>query len=177
MPEDVYHMRFYLALDQLLPHKRALEMHLKNRLGNLFSLEHDLLLYEVTSTYFEGSAELIPLAQRGYSRDKRSDCKQVCLGLVVTRESFPIGYEVFAGNTADVKTVETIVKEMEERYGKVNRVWVMDRSMVSEEKLEWLRKEGRKYIAGTPRSELKKWERELLEKSGWKEIRDGRANG
>lgn len=173
MPEDIYHMRLYRALDHILPHKRALEMHLKNRLGSLFGLDYDLLLYDVTSTYLEGSAELIPKAQRGYSRDKRSDCKQVCIGLVVTREGFPIGYEVFAGNTRDLNTVETIVKEMEDRYGKAKRVWVMDRGMVSEDKLQWLRGEGRKYIVGTPKSELKKWERELVEKSGWAEIREG----
>ncbi|MGH7371742.1 MAG: IS1634 family transposase, partial [Candidatus Methylomirabilales bacterium] len=171
-PEDVYHTRLYRALDQLLPHKRALEIHLKNRLGTLFGLEYDLLLYDVTSTYFEGEAKQNPLAQRGYSRDRRPDCKQVCIGLVVTREGFPIGYEVFAGNTTDVTTVEEIVEEMEGRYGKAKRVWVMDRGMVSEEILVWLREDGREYLVGTPRSELGKWERELVEREGWRQIRE-----
>jgi transposase len=172
-PEAVYHSRLYRALDRLLPHKRRLEMHLKKRLGELFDLEYDLLLYDVTSTYFEGEAKSNHLAQRGYSRDRRPDCKQVCIGLVVTREGFPLGYDIFAGNTTDVTTVEEIVEEMEARYGKANRVWVMDRGMISEENLEFLREENREYIVGTPRSELKKWERELLERNGWNEVRDG----
>lgn len=171
-PEDVYHTRLYRALDQLLPHKEALEAHLKNRLGTLFALEYDLLLYDVTSTYFEGQAKLNPLAQRGYSRDKRPDCKQVCIGLVVTREGFPVGYEVFAGNTTDVTTVEEIVETMESRYGKSSRVWVMDRGMVSEENLKWLREDGRKYLVGMSKGEMKKWERELLERDGWKQLRE-----
>jgi len=163
--------RLYRALDQLLPHKAALEIHLKNRLGELFDLEYDLLLYDVTSTYFEGQANF-DLAQRGYSRDKRGDCKQVCIGLVVSRCGMPLGYEVFAGNTADVTTVEHIVETMEERYGKSNRIWVMDRGMVSEENIEFLRKDSRRYIVGTPKSMLKKFERELL-KQDWNSIRDG----
>jgi transposase len=170
--EEIYHTRLYRALDEILPHKRALEAHLKNRLGTLFGLQYDLLLYDVTSTYFEGSAEHIPLAQRGYSRDKRPDCKQVCLGLVVTREGFPVGYEVFAGNRVDVTTVEEIVTEMESRYGEASRVWVMDRGMASEENLRWLREGGRKYLLGTPKAELKKWEREIVEREGWRQLRE-----
>lgn len=172
-PEFVNESRLYRALDCLLPHKRELEIHLKRRLGELFALDYDLLLYDVTSTYFEGEAKRNELAQRGYSRDRRPDCKQVCIGLVVTREGFPVGYEVFAGNTTDVTTVEDMVEEMESRYGKANRVWVMDRGMVSESNLEFLREEGREYIIGTPRSELKKWERELVERSGWEEVHEG----
>ena len=172
-PEEVYDARLYRTLDRLLPHKRELEVHLKRRLGELFDLEYDLLLYDVTSTYFEGEAKRNPQAQRGYSRDSRSDCKQVCIGLVVTREGFPLGYEVFAGNTTDVTTVEDIVEEMEGRFGKTNRVWVMDRGMVSEDNLEFLREGGREYIVGTPRSEMKKWERELVDRDGWEQIRDG----
>lgn len=113
--------RLYRALDQLLPHKEQLEVHLKNRLGELFELEYDLLLYDITSTYFEGRADF-PLAQRGYSRDKRSDCKQVTIGLVVSRCGMPLGYEVFAGNTADLTTVEDIVTTMEGRYGTTDRI-------------------------------------------------------
>jgi transposase len=163
--------RLYRTLDQLLPHKEKLEIHLKNRMGELFDLEYDLLMYDITSTYFEGQANF-DLAQRGYSRDQRSDCKQVCIGLVVSRCGMPLGYEVFAGNTADVTTVEQIVETMEERYGKSDRIWVMDRGMVSEDNINFLREEGRRYIVGTPKSMLKKFEAELL-KEDWNTIRAG----
>ncbi len=163
--------RLYRALDELLPHKDALEVHLKNRMGSLFQLEYDLLMYDVTSTFFEGRAGF-DLAQRGYSRDQRSDCKQVCIGLVVSRCGMPLGYEVFAGNTADVTTVEHIVTTMERRYGKSDRVWVMDRGMVSEANLAFLRGGGRRYIVGTPKSMLKKFEQQLLTED-WHTIRDG----
>jgi len=164
--------RLYRALDELLPHKEALEVHLKNRLGELFNLEYDLLLYDVTSTFFEGQCMSNPLAQRGYSRDQRGDCKQVCIALVVSRCGMPVGYEVFAGNTADVTTVKGIVELMESRYGKSDRIWVMDRGMTSEDNLEFLRQENRRYIIGTPKSMLKKFEQELL-KEDWSTIRDG----
>lgn len=164
--------RLYRTLDALLPHKESLEMHLKNRLGELFDLEYDLLLYDVTSTYFEGQANGNPLAQRGYSRDQRSDCKQVCIGLVVSRCGMPLGYEVFAGNTADVTTVEHIVTTMEKRYGKSDRIWVMDRGMVSEENIEFLKEEGRRYILGATKSHLKKFEQQLLEED-WHTVHKG----
>ena len=170
--ERVDDNRLYRTLDRLLPQKEALETHLKNRLGELFSLEYDLLMYDITSTYFEGQAEGNPLAQRGYSRDNRGDCKQVCIGLVVSRCGMPLGYEVFAGNTADVTTVEHIVETMEKRYGRSDRIWVMDRGMVSQENIEFLREGGRRYIVGTPKSMLKKFEHELL-KEDWTSIRDG----
>ncbi len=163
--------RLYRTLDRLLPHKAELESHLKHRLGDLFELEYDLLLYDITSTYFEGEANF-PLAQRGYSRDKRSDCKQVCIGLVVSRCGMPLGYEVFAGNTADVTTVETIITTMESRYGRSNRIWVMDRGMVSEENIEFLKQGERRYIVGTPKAMLKKFEHELL-KQDWHEVHAG----
>jgi transposase len=170
--EKVDDNRLYRGLDQLLPQKRELEAFLKNRLGELFGLEYDLLLYDVTSTFFEGAAQGNPLAQRGYSRDRRSDCKQVCIGLVVSRCGMPLGYEVFAGNTADVTTVEHIVTTMEERYGKSDRVWVMDRGLVSEANLEFLRAGRRRYLVGTPKSLLKKFEQELLQED-WHAIREG----
>ena len=163
--------RLYRTLDQLLPHKEKLEVHLKNRMGELFDLEYDLLMYDITSTYFEGQANF-DLAQRGYSRDNRSDCKQVCIGLVVSRCGMPLGYEVFAGNTADVTTVEHIVETMEDRYGKSDRIWVMDRGMVSEDNIDFLLKGGRRYIVGTPKSMLKKFEAEVLA-DDWNTIRDG----
>ncbi len=171
-PISVTHKRLYEGLDKLLEHKEELEVHLKNRLGALFDLEYDLLLYDVTSTYFEGKAEANPMAKRGYSRDQRPDCKQVCIGLVVTKEGFPVGYEVFDGNRVDVTTVEEIVEAMESRYGKADRVWVMDRGMASADNLEWLQEGERKYVIGTPKSELRKWEQELLDRRGWKQIRE-----
>ncbi len=162
----------YRGLDQLLPHKEVLEGYLKERAGSLFKLDYDLFLYDVTSTYFEGEARKNPLAQRGYSRDHRGDCKQICIGLVVSREGFPLGYELFAGNRTDVTTVEEIIELMEGRYGKANRIWVMDRGMVSEENMGLLTQEGRRYILGTQRGQLKKYEEELL-KTDWQEVQSG----
>ena len=165
--------RLYRALDRLLPHKTALEQHLVGRLGELFALDYDLLLYDVTSTYFEGLAVRNPLAHRGYSRDHRPDCVQVCLALVVTREGMPLGYEVFPGNRTDVTTVEEIVETMEARYGLAQRIWVMDRGMTSEENLSWLRETHRRYLVGTPKSELRKWARQIADARDWEAVRDG----
>jgi len=165
--------RLYRALDRLVPHKTALEQHLVTRLGELFALEYDLLLYDVTSVYFEGAAEANPLARRGHSRDHRPDCKQVCLALVVTRDGMPLGYEVFAGNRTDVTTVEEIVETMETRYGMAQRIWVMDRGMTSADNLDWLRETGRRYLVGTPKSALKKWAGALAEARDWQAVRDG----
>lgn len=157
----------------MLPHKRALEEHLRRRLGELFGLDYELLLYDVTSTYFEGQAAANPLAQRGHSRDHRSDCKQVCIGLVVTREGVPLGYEVFAGNRADVTTVEEIVGTMERRYGQARRIWVMDRGMTSAETVAWLRSGERQYLIGASKSELKKLAPQLIDARDWRQVRDG----
>ena len=164
--------RLYRALDHLLPHKEALERHLKERLGTLFKLEYDLLLYDVTSTYFEGQAERNILAARGYSRDHRPDCKQVCIGLVVSREGFPLGYEVFAGDRNDATTLRQVVERMEQRYGRANRIWAVDRGMIDAANLSWLQGRGSQYIVGTPKGELKRYEQELL-KGTWQEIREG----
>ena len=170
--EKVNDDRLYRALDRLLPQKVELEKHLKGRLGQLFNLEYDLLLYDVTSTYFEGQSDNNPQAKRGYSRDHRPDCKQVCIALVVSRDGFPLGYEVFAGNRTDVTTVEEIVGKIEGQYGSAGRIWVMDRGMVSEENLEYLRSGGRRYIVGTPKSQLKRFEKELLMED-WEKVREG----
>jgi len=164
--------RLYRTLDSLLPHKVELEMHLKERLGTLFDLEYDLLLYDMTSTYFEGQGTCNEQAALGYSRDHRPDCKQVCIALVVSRQGMPLGYEVFAGNRADATTVEDIVMKVEAQYGSAGRIWVMDRGMVSEENLAYLRAGGRRYIVGTPRSQLKRFERELL-MDDWQQVREG----
>ena len=164
--------RLYRALDRLLPHKAKLEVFLKERLGELFDLKYDILMYDVTSTYFEGEAKANPQAKRGYSRDHRRDCKQVCIALVVSRCGMPLGYEVFAGNRTDVTTVEEIVGTMEARYGRADRIWVMDRGMISTDNIAFLKQNGRRYIVGTPKSMLKRFERELLAED-WSSIRDG----
>jgi len=170
--KKVYDERLYRALDKLLPHKAALEKHLKNRLGELFGLEYDLLLYDVTSTYFEGEAKRNPLARRGYSRDKRSDCKQVCIGLVVSKCGMPLGYEVFQGNRNDVKTLQTVVETIEARYGRADRIWVGDRGMMSRANIEFLQSGDRRYILGAPKASLKQFETELRA-DDWRRIRDG----
>jgi hypothetical protein len=169
--ESVYEERLYRALDRLLPHKDAIERHLVSRLGELFDLDYELLLYDVTSTYFEGQADA-HIARGGYSRDHRPDCVQVNIALVVTREGMPLGYEIFPGNTADVSTVEQIVSSMEQRFGRAHRIWVMDRGMVSAENIAWLNATGRRYVIGTPRSELKGWAKPLADESGWRRIRE-----
>jgi transposase len=170
--EKVNEDRLYRALDTLLPHKKALEKLLKERLGELFDLDYDLLLYDITSTYFEGQAEGNPQAQRGYSRDHRPDCKQVNIALVVSRCGMPLGYEVFAGNRHDATTLEEIVVHMEELYGRAGRVWVMDRGLASEKNVQFLRSGGRRYILGTAKNSLRKFERELLSED-WKQVHEG----
>lgn len=170
--EQVSEDRLYAALDKLLPHKEALERHLKQRLGDLFDLKYELLLYDVTSTYFEGECRGNAMAKRGYSRDSRPDCVQVCIGLVVTPEGIPLGYEVFDGNRNDATTVETIVKAMEAKYGQAERVWVMDRGMVSEANLKFLRERDGQYIVGTPRALLRSFEQHLTAKD-WREVQAG----
>jgi transposase len=164
--------RLYPGLDHLLSCKEAIEKHLKQRLGELFDLEYDLLLYDITSTYFEGECRANPLAQRGYSRDSRPDCLQVCIGLVVTTDGMPLGYEVFAGNRHDATTVEDIVRVMERKYGRAQRIWVMDRGMVSEKNLQFLRRRDGLYIVGTPKAMLRQFERHLLE-GDWREVQAG----
>ena len=123
--------RLYRALDVLLIQKDALCRHLQQRYGELFGVSFNFLLYDITSTYFEGSAEKNAQAKRGYSRDHREDCVQVCIGLVVSKEGFPLGYEVFDGNRSDVTTLEEIVEVMEKKYGQAQRIWVMDRWKLS----------------------------------------------
>ena len=169
---QVHTDRLYAGLDQLLPHKPAIEAHLQRRLGDLFDLKYELLLYDITSTYFEGQCLGNPMAQRGYSRDSRPDCVQVCIGLVVTTDGIPLGYEVFDGNTNDSTTVETIVEAMEAKYGRANRVWVMDRGMVSEDNLQFLRSRGGSYIVGTPKAMLRQFEQHLMDKN-WHEVQAG----
>lgn len=168
-PEKVNDDRLYRALDALLPYKDALFAHFQKVYGELFGATFDVLLYDVTSTYFEGQAHGNPQAQLGYSRDKRPDCMQVCIALVVTPEGLPLAYEVFDGNRTDVTTVEEIVEMMRAKYGHERRTWVMDRGMVSEENLEMLREANASYLIGTPKGMLKQFEHALLEQD-WEQV-------
>lgn len=165
--------RLYRALDQLGAHKDALCAHLMERYRQWFGVRFEFLLYDVTSTFFEGQAERNPQAERGYSRDNRGDCKQVCIGLVCTPEGLPLSFEVFAGNRADVTTVEDIVRAMEEKYGASERIWVMDRGMVSAANIGFLRERKARYLIGTPKSWLRHHEAALLERTDWREVQDG----
>jgi hypothetical protein len=165
--------RLYRGLDALHPHKDALCQQLLAKYRDWFGVQFEFLMYDVTSTYFEGLAERNEKAARGYSRDSRPDCKQVCIGLVVTPEGLPVAYEVFAGNRADVTTLEDMVKLMEDKYGQAKRMWVLDRGFVSEDNLAWLRARGATYLVGTPKSQLKKHEAALLDTTGWHEARPG----
>jgi transposase len=163
--------RLYRTLDRLLKAQEAIENDLKDQLGNLFQLDYDLLLYDLTSTYFEGLAEENDLARRGYSRDHRRDCKQIVLALVVTRDGFPLAHLTLAGNTQDLQTVETIVTTIEARFGKSQRVWVMDRGMISKEALKFLGRSGRRYLLATRRGELTAFAKHLRA-GGWQRLKD-----
>ncbi len=169
--EKINDDRLYRALDALLPHKEALCRHLQQRYGELFGSRFDFLFYDITSTYFEGAMKGNAQAKRGYSRDGRPDCVQVTIGLVASKEGLPLAFEVFDGNRTDVTTVKEMVEMMEQKYGKAERVWVMDRGMVSEENLvDFMRSRGARYLVGTPKAMLKKFERELLEQN-WQAVR------
>jgi len=165
--------RLYRGLDVLAAHKDRLCGHLMERYRDWFGVRFEFLLYDVTSTFFEGQAEANQKAARGYSRDSRPDCKQVCIGLVCTPEGLPLSFEVFAGNRTDVTTVEQIVEKMETVYGQAERIWVMDRGMVSEDNIEFLRQRKARYLVGTPKSQLKNFEAALLDKDGWHEVQSG----
>ena len=166
--------RLYRGLDVLHEHKDAICAHLLKRYESWFGVDFEFMLYDVTSTYFEGQAKGNKKAKRGYSRDKRPDCKQVCIGLVVTPDGgLPIGYEVFDGNRADVTTVEEIVTMMEKKYGQAKRIWVMDRGMVSEDNIDFLREREARYLVGTPKGQLRKFEADVLDESNWSEVRPG----
>ena len=164
--------RLYRALDVLLPYKDELCRHLQARYGELFGATFDFLFYDITSTYFEGSANGNPQAKRGYSRDSRPDCPQVCIGLVATKEGLPVAFEIFDGNRPDVTTAREMVEVMETKYGKARRIWVLDRGMVSEDNLEFMRMTGARYLVGTPKSLLKRFEQHLLDER-WEEVQSG----
>ncbi|HEX8802266.1 MAG TPA: IS1634 family transposase, partial [Terriglobales bacterium] len=176
--EDLLHIekgkindtRLYRCLDRLLPLKTKLEQHLKERYGELFQAQFDILLYDLTSTYVEGEATGNPMMRRGYSRDHRPDCEQLVLAVIVNCEGFPFSYEVFDGNRADVTTLEVILRTVERKYGKARRVWIFDRGVVSEQNLVTLRRYGGQYLVGTARRKLKQFEAELL-KDDFEKIR------
>ena len=172
-PELINDDRLYRGLDQLGRHKDRLCEHLMERYRDWFGVRFEFLLYDVTSTYFEGQALGNTKAARGYSRDQRSDCKQVCIGLVCTPEGLPLNYEVFAGNRTDVTTVEEVVGKMEARFGQAERIWVMDRGMVSEANIDFLRARKALYIVGTPKAELRHFEAELAEEENWNVVQHG----
>jgi hypothetical protein len=163
--------RLYSTLDRLLQAQENIENDLKERFGVLFQLDYDLLLYDLTSTYFEGLAEDNNLARRGYSRDHRSDCPQVILALVVTREGFPLAHFTMAGNTRDLQTVRRIVTAVETRFGKSNRIWVMDRGMIGEDSLAFLSEPGRRYLLAARRDALAAFLAELRA-PGWQRLPD-----
>jgi transposase len=171
--EKINEARLYRGLDALLEHKEALCAQLLERYRDWFGVRFEFLLYDVTSTYFEGLAAKNDLAARGYSRDNRPDCKQVCIGLVVTPEGLPVGYEVFAGNRNDVTTLKDIVEAMERKYGQAQRVWVFDRGISSKKNLEWLRDRGATYLVGTPKSLLRQYRAALLDPTDWQTVREG----
>lgn len=158
--------RLYRTLTRLLEGQVPIETDLKAQFGTLFQLDYDLLLYDITSTYFEGLAEDNDLAKRGYSRAHRSDCKQIVIALSVTRGGFPLAHQTFAGNTRDLKTVKHIVTAIEDRFGKSQRVWVMDRGMIDEDSLAFLSAEGRRYLLSTRRHALQAFQDELTS-PGW----------
>ncbi|MFH0793137.1 MAG: IS1634 family transposase [bacterium] len=164
--------RLYRTLDHALKHKSALAAHLRGAYADLFGADYDLLLYDLTSTYFEGEAAGIPQARYGYSRDKRSDCKQVIIALVVTREGLPLDFEIFDGNRRDHQTLQQIVEAVEAKFGRAGRIWVMDRGLSTEDNLAWLRGRGGFYLVGTPKAMLRRFEQQLLD-APWKAVRDG----
>jgi transposase len=154
--------RLYRCLDRLLAHKTALEQHLAGRWKDLFGASFEVLLYDLTSTYFEGQAEAVPKARRGYSRDHRPDCKQLLIALIVSTEGLPLTYEIFPGNLLDRSTLSQVLDAVESKYGQARRVWVFDRGVVSEANLELLRRRGAHYLVGTPKSQLKVYQQKLV---------------
>lgn len=165
--------RLYRCLDRILPHKAALFAHLRQRWQELFPARFDVLLYDLTSTYLEGEGEAIPKAQHGYSRDHRFDCRQVVIALVVTPGGFPLAYEVMAGNTSDRTTLRGFLAQIEARYGRARRVWLMDRGIPTEEVLTEMRAPEREvfYLVGTPRGKIQQYEKKWLALP-WQKVRE-----
>jgi len=163
--------RLYRCLDRIVEHKDALCQHLAQRWKTLFDTSFDVLLYDLTSTYFEGLCEQIPKARHGYSRDGRSDCRQVVIALVVTVDGLPLAYEVLAGNTTDKTTLRQFLQKIEQMYGKARRTWVMDRGIPTEATLAEMRATGTQYLVGTPRSMLGKLDQHFADKP-WQQVHE-----
>lgn len=165
--------RLYRCLDRLLEHKQELFQHLRERWQDLFTTHFDVLFYDLTSTYFEGEAEEIEKAKRGYSRDHRPDCLQVIIALVITPEGFPLAYEVMDGNTSDRTTLRGFLDHIEEAYGKARRVWVMDRGIPTEAVLAEMRAPARQvfYLVGTPKGRVNQHEKKWLDLP-WQQVRE-----
>ncbi len=165
--------RLYRCLDRILEHKQELFVWLKKKWADLFAADFEVLLYDLTSTYFEGQMEQNPKAKRGYSRDHRPDCLQLVIALVVTPDGFPLAYEVMNGNTSDRTTLRGFLKQIEDTYGKAQRVWVMDRGIPSEAMLQEMREPQRQtfYLVGTPKSRIQQHEQKWLELP-WQKVRD-----
>lgn len=165
--------RLYRCLDRIVEHKQDLFIYLKQKWHDLFGAEFDVLLYDLTSTYFEGEAEFVEKAKRGYSRDHRPDCKQVVVALVITPEGFPLSYEVMDGNRNDKTTLREFLKKIEDTYGKARRVWVMDRGIPTEEVLAEMRSADPvvSYLVGTQRGKIQKYEKRWLDLK-WKQVRE-----
>lgn len=164
--------RLYRCLDLLLVHKDDLFKHLCRKWKDLFHVSYDVLLYDLTSTYFEGLCEEIPKAKHGYSRDGRPDCRQVVIALVITPDGLPLAYEVMPGNTSDKTTLRGFIAKIEALYGKARRVWVMDRGIPTEETLAEMRVQGVDYLVGTPKGRLPKVARKLMDQP-WTTVRQG----
>ena len=169
--------KLYACHDLLLAHKQALFSHLTERWRDLFNASFDVLLYDLTSTYFEVNASDLPensKRRHGYSRDKRPDCPQLVIALVVTPEGLPLAYEVLPGNTADCKTLRDFRAKIEKQYGKARRVWVMDRGVPTEEVLAEMRASNPpvSYLVGTPKGRLTRLEKQLVDKP-WRKAREG----
>jgi transposase len=165
--------RLYRCLDRVLEHKQELFAYLKQKWADLFGADFEVLLYDLTSTYFEGEMEQNPKAQRGYSRDGRPDCVQLVVALVVTPDGFPLAYEVLNGNTADCSTLRDFLARIEKAYGKARRVWVMDRGIPTEAVLKEMRDTERQtfYLVGTPKARIQQHEKKWLDLP-WQKVRD-----
>ena len=165
--------RLYRCLDRILPYKQELFVWLKKKWADLFAADFEVLLYDLTSTYFEGEMEQNPKAKRGYSRDGRADCVQLVIALVIMPDGFPLAYEVMNGNTSDRTTLPAFLKKVENTYGKARRVWVMDRGIPNEAQLKDMRAPERQtfYLVGTPKGKINQHEKKWLDLP-WRKVRD-----
>jgi transposase len=165
--------RLYRCMDRVLEHKQDLFLWLRQKWADLFQAEFEVLLYDLTSTYFEGAMEGNPKAKYGHSRDKRTDCLQVVIALVITTDGFPLAYEVMDGNTSDRATLRGFLDKIEKTYGKAKRMWVMDRGIPTEEILQEMRDPAREifYLVGTPKGKIQQYEKKWLDLP-WQKVRD-----